>query len=231
MPALKGLKGLLDKIPQPLKDIFAGATLVGGGMLTIFGTVGLAATALKKGWDLVVTGGKVLGDLVGPVVRAGAALWDFAVGIVTKVIPALIAKLALLGPWGWAILAASAAIIAGAIVGIKALVSGGGGGGGGIEVPNLEGLEKTDETEGGGAEVPAAQTGAFVRGSARGTLVRVGENFTDETISPVGSQPHTVNLNMNFAKGAFTVRSDEDIELIAEALHTKIVRAERRLSD
>ena len=33
---------------------------------------------------------------------------------------------------------------------------------------------------------PAAQHGAAVRGSRYGSLVRVGENFTNENITPVG---------------------------------------------
>ena len=36
-----------------------------------------------------------------------------------------------------------------------------------------------------GTGVPAAQHGAFVRGSRMGSLVRVGENFTDENITPL----------------------------------------------
>ena len=35
---------------------------------------------------------------------------------------------------------------------------------------------------------PAAQRGAFVKGSQQGSLVRVGENFTDENITPVGGR-------------------------------------------
>ena len=37
-------------------------------------------------------------------------------------------------------------------------------------------------------DVPGAQHGAFVQGSRMGSLVRVGENFTDENITPVGSR-------------------------------------------
>ena len=37
-----------------------------------------------------------------------------------------------------------------------------------------------------GTDSPAAQRGAAVRGSRYGSLVRVGENFTDENITPVG---------------------------------------------
>ena len=35
---------------------------------------------------------------------------------------------------------------------------------------------------------PAAQHGAFVKGSRMGSLVRVGENYTDENITPVGGR-------------------------------------------
>ena len=35
---------------------------------------------------------------------------------------------------------------------------------------------------------PSAQRGAFVKGSQQGSLVRVGENFTDENITPVGGR-------------------------------------------
>ena len=38
------------------------------------------------------------------------------------------------------------------------------------------------------APIPAAQHGAFVKGSKMGSLVRVGENFTDENITPVGGR-------------------------------------------
>ena len=36
--------------------------------------------------------------------------------------------------------------------------------------------------------LPAAQHGAFVKGSRMGSLVRVGENYTDENITPVGNR-------------------------------------------
>ena len=36
--------------------------------------------------------------------------------------------------------------------------------------------------------VPSAAQGAFVKGSQQGSLVRVGENFTDENITPVGGR-------------------------------------------
>ena len=38
------------------------------------------------------------------------------------------------------------------------------------------------------AGMPAAQHGAFVKGSKMGSLVRVGENYTDENITPVGGR-------------------------------------------
>ena len=37
-------------------------------------------------------------------------------------------------------------------------------------------------------DVPAAGDGAFVKGSKMGSLVRVGENYTDENITPVGGR-------------------------------------------
>ena len=43
----------------------------------------------------------------------------------------------------------------------------------------------TSDSEAG---APQAQHGAFVKGSRMGSLVRVGENFTDENITPVGGR-------------------------------------------
>ena len=57
-------------------------------------------------------------------------------------------------------------------------------------------------------DTPGAQHGAFVRGSRMGSLVRVGENYTDENITPVGSRggsgggKQPLYMTLNFPQGA-----------------------------
>ncbi|MBW2044317.1 MAG: hypothetical protein JRI96_05450 [Deltaproteobacteria bacterium] len=65
-----------------------------------------------------------------------------------------------------------------------------------------------------GGAVPGAQEGAFIKGSAQGSLVRVGENYTDEIISPVSKRKGFGDINIYIEHATF--RTEEDAREVFE---------------
>ena len=72
--------------------------------------------------------------------------------------------------------------------------------------------------------VPAAQHGAAVRGSRYGSLVRVGENFTNENITPVGRNGSGTGRNQGG-------RREYPIYIGDEKLTTLVLNAQNELED
>ena len=73
--------------------------------------------------------------------------------------------------------------------------------------------------------IPAAQHGAFVKGSQMGSLVRVGENYTDENITPVNSRSGGGNGQGGGGRRRYVIQLGE------ETLATLVLNAQNELVD
>ena len=138
---------------------------------------------------------------IGQLVKLASMIW-------AKVLPALIAVNAFMGPKGWIILGLAAAAAIGTYFALKATM------GGGSEAAEYG---KMIEEQTGAAEAPEGlQEGGIIRHRPGGTIVRVGEGGEDEAVFPISKVGTTINNYFNIQN--MSVRSDDDIRRLAQEL-------------